>query len=79
MAILSEIACKTIKNNTVSVEDLDFMKNESSFNRKIFERLEQRGIIFNEQDSYCRIAMPLLQLYFLREEGLITYEMLNDL
>lgn len=76
--LLKEIARQTITASQVKLEDLMFFnEQEQALGRKVLNRLKDRKIIEIERDTYCSISMPLLKFYLLREQSLLTKEMLN--
>ncbi len=78
--LLKEIAKATISSPQVKINDLGFFNgNDSQHDRSILERLKDRKIVEVENDTYCSISLPLLKLYLLREQALLTREVLNNL
>ena len=76
--LLKEIARQTMTASQVKIEDLMFFNEQDrALGRKVLNRLKDRKIIEIERDIYCSISMPLLKFYLLREQSLLTKEMLN--
>lgn len=76
--LLKEIAKSTVTASNVQIADLSFFdKYPKNISQKVFERLRDRKIIDVERGMYCSINMPLLKFYLLREQSLLTKDILN--
>lgn len=76
--LLKEIARLTISSPMVRIEDLEFFRHyDRDTANSVITRLKERKIIDIEREEYCSINMPLLKLYLLREQSLLTKDVLN--
>lgn len=76
--ILREIAEKTMMSAKTEINGLQVLRDEDAVeHKKAFERLRERKIIDVEAE-YCSISMPLLKFYYLREQGILSRELLNN-
>lgn len=74
--LLKEIARRTIRTQNVAVNSLDYLATTQQEHIGIFQRLTERHIISMEGEKNCSITLPILKLFLLKEQGMLTRDVL---